>query len=223
MVTLSFATGTEPGKWLRRYTERTGHPALDAAAADDPVARLLNGAADVALVRLPDPRVEERAAELHRVVLYEEARGVGVPAESVYAVAGGPIDAADIAGETCHYRPTPSGDVDPAKVRELLPVVAAGVGVVVAPFPLVRQLAGRRVAALKYRDDSVPQTSIALVWPKEKDSPAIQDFVGIAKGRTANSTRIEKPKKRSAREKTLAKQARRAARAAPKGRRRGRR
>ena len=57
-------------------------------------------------------------------------------------------------------------------------------------------------------DESIPVTEIALVWRKEHDGEAIQDFVGIAKGRTARSSRQEKPK-RSAREKAKAKQARR--------------
>ena len=85
-------------------------------------------------------------------------------------------------------------------------------GIVIAPRPLLKVLSKKQVVPLELKDPQVPQTEIALVWLKENDSEAIQDFVGIAKGRTLNSSRHEAPKK-TAREKAKAKQARRSARA----------
>ena len=65
--------------------------------------------------------------------------------------------------------------------------------------------------------DPLSRTAIWLVWPKAEDDELRQEFVGIVQGRREGSTRTqlgrrksdEHPKKLSAREKTLAKQARR--------------
>ena len=93
-------------------------------------------------------------------------------------------------------------------MREALQVVAANVGIAIAPLPLLKILSKKQVVPLALKGSEVPVTEIALVWRKAEDSEAIQDFVGIAKGRTARSSRQEKPK-RTAREKAKAKQSRR--------------
>ena len=68
-------------------------------------------------------------------------------------------------------------------------MVAAGVGVVIAPRPVLKLLSGKKIVHREYRNPTYPATTIALVWRKTDDSEAIQDFVGIAKGRTPQSTR----------------------------------
>ncbi|KQB83665.1 LysR family transcriptional regulator substrate-binding protein [Corynebacterium oculi] len=206
MLRLAFVTGTEPGKWFDRFAQRTRHGGIEPRDSDDPMVLLESGAVDLALVRLPDARMTER---YHRVVLYSEARGVAVPKESVFAEVGQPVPAVELDGEMVQYRLPESGEADVAAVRAALQVVAANVGVVIAPRPLLKILSRKQVVPLELLDESVPQTSIALVWLKERDGDAIQDFVGIARGRTSNSSRQAAPK-RSAREKTKAKQARRA-------------
>ncbi len=205
MLTLSFVTGTEPGKWFHRFRERTAHGGLAALDCDDALAELLDGRADLALVRLPDARVTD---EHHVVRLYEEAPGVAVPKGSVFAELGETVAAADLADEHVNYRIGTDGGVDVAQVRDGLQVVAANVGVVIAPRPLLKVLAKKQVVPLGLADDSVPTTEIALVWHRDRDSGAIQDFVGIARGRTVNSSRQAAPR-RTAREKALARQARR--------------
>jgi hypothetical protein len=52
------------------------------------------------------------------------------------------------------------------------------------------------VARLHHRKDVVrravtdlPSTTIALVWRRDRDADNIQAFVGVAKGRTANTSR----------------------------------
>jgi len=91
----------------------------------------------------------------------------------------------DIVGELIHYQ----GSSDIPAIREHLGVVAAGVGVVIAPRPVLKLLSGKKIAHREYRNPTYPSTTIALVWRKTDDSEAIQDFVGIAKGRTPQSTR----------------------------------
>ncbi|MCH6196414.1 substrate-binding domain-containing protein [Corynebacterium mastitidis] len=215
MLRLAFVTGTEPGKWFDRFAQRTDHGGLMPLDSEDPLALLEAGEADLALARLPDARVGQ---DHHVVRLYAEARGVAVPKGSIFAEAGDPVGAADLAGEMVQYRVPASGEVDVAQVRAALAVVAANVGVAIAPRPLLKILSRKQVVPLPLAGDAdergepVPETHIALVWRREADSDAIQDFVGIARGRTRNSSRQAAPR-RSAREKTKARQERRAGRA----------
>ena len=112
---------------------------------------------------------------------------------------------------------TPCGsDID--ELRAALQVVAANVGIAYAPAPLLKVLSKKQVVVLELRGtdggaagaeragsaevglgdagtggapeaEETENTEIALVWKVEKDSEAIQDFVGVAKGRTRNSSR----------------------------------
>ena len=181
MLSLSFITGTEPDKWFRRFTDRTDHGGLRTVASDDALAQLLSGDVDVALVRLPDARVTD---EMHVVRLYDEQPGIALPVDHTLTLLE-QVDETDIAGELIHYQ----GSSDIPAIREHLGVVAAGVGVVIAPRPVLKLLSGKKIAHREYRNPTYPSTTIALVWRKTDDSEAIQDFVGIAKGRTPQSTR----------------------------------
>lgn len=203
MLRLSFVTGTEPDKWFTRFRDRTTHR-LATSDAVDPLGELLDAAADLALVRLPDARI---TADHHVVVLYPEAPGIAVSKDHELTLLE-TVTPEDIDGEIVNWEPPASGEVDVEAVRTGLQVVAANVGVLIAPRPLIKVLSRKQIEHRDYAGD-VPGTEIALVWLKVNDSEAIQDFVGIAKGRTPNSSRQAAPK-RSAREKTLAKQERRA-------------
>lgn len=205
MLTLGFVTGSEPDKWLRRYTETTAHGGVDARGLTDPVGPLSDGELDLAIVRLPDPRIDDR---FHVVALYEEEPGIAVPKDSVYAEVGEPVARADITDEIVNYQIGGDGRVDIPELSAALQVVAANVGVAVGPRPALKVLSKKKVAHLRFRDPALPVTTIALAFRKERDTDAVQDFIGIAKGRTANSSRQNAPK-RSARDKAKAKQARR--------------
>ncbi|WP_461378876.1 LysR family transcriptional regulator substrate-binding protein [Corynebacterium hesseae] len=205
MLRLVFSTGTEPGKWFRRY--RDSHPpeSLVTVDADDAMDVLLAHEADLALTRLPDSRVDD---SFHVVQLYEEAPGIAVPKDSVYAEVGEDVTQEDVAEEIVNYRIAQDGSVDVPALRTALQVVAANVGVAIAPRPLLKVLSKKQVVALGLEDPTVARTVIALVWRRADDGDEIQDFVGVAKGRTRNSSRNAAPK-RSARDKAKAKQARR--------------
>lgn len=204
MLRLSFVTGTEPGKWFTRFRDRTAHGRLLATDSEDPVAELLDARADLALVRLPDPRITD---DHHVVELYQEAPGIALPKDSELTLLD-ELGPGDIEGEIINWATPSDGCIDIPAVRAGLQVVAANVGVLIAPRPLIRVLSRKQIEHRDYRGD-LPATTIALVWRRADDSAAIQDFVGIAKGRTPNSSRQVAPK-RTAREKTLAKQQRRA-------------
>lgn len=178
MLTIAFATGTEPGKWFRRYEELTGSR-LEAVPSDDPFV-LVGKQATAALVRLPDERVTD---EHHVVRLYEEAAGVAVPKDSVYAEVG-EVTREDLAEEIVNF----DGQSPIDDLRSALQVVAANVGVAYAPLPLLKNLARKQIKALPLVG-AEPATQIALVWRKADDSDAVQDFVGVTKGRTVRSSR----------------------------------
>lgn len=211
MLRLVFSTGTEPGKWFRRY--RDSHPpeSLVTVDADDAMDVLLAHEADLALTRLPDSRVDD---SFHVVQLYEEAPGIAVPKDSVYAEVGEDVTPEDVAEEIVNYRIAQDGSVDVPALRTALQVVAANVGVAIAPRPLLKVLSKKQVVALGLEDPTVARTVIAMVWRRADDGDEIQDFVGVAKGRTRNSSRNAAPK-RSARDKAKAKQARRKSRGKP--------
>ncbi|HCT9179582.1 TPA: LysR family transcriptional regulator substrate-binding protein [Corynebacterium aurimucosum] len=211
MLRLVFSTGTEPGKWFRRY--RDSHPpeSLVTVDADDAMDVLLAHEADLALTRLPDSRVDD---SFHVVQLYEEAPGIAVPKDSVYAEVGEDVTPEDVAEEIVNYRIAQDGSVDVPALRTALQVVAANVGVAIAPRPLLKVLSKKQVVALGLEDPTVARTVIALVWRRADDGDEIQDFVGVAKGRTRNSSRNAAPK-RSARDKAKAKQARRKSQGKP--------
>lgn len=206
MLRLTFITGTEPDKWFFRFRERTAHGQLVDIPSDDPLDLVLADEADLALTRLPDPRVIN-GGELHVVELYDEQPGIALNKDNEITIVD-PVGPSDIEGEILNYKIADDGWIDYAELRTALSVVGANVGVVIAPRPLLKVLAKKEISHRGYSGD-VARTKIALVWPKDKDSEAIQDFVGIAKGRTANSSRQEKPKL-SASEKAKAKQQRRA-------------
>lgn len=203
MLTLSFVTGTEPGKWFTRFRERTHHGRLKVIDADDALGELIESRASLALARLPDTRIDDR---FYTVELYRESPGVAFPKDYFLAAETGTIRPEALDGEIINWSIPDNGEVDAAAVRDALQIVAANVGVVIAPRPLLKVLSKKLVEHRDFAGST--ETHIALVWKKEEDSPAIQDFVGIARGRTANSSRLAVPK-RTAREKTLAKQARR--------------
>lgn len=183
MLTIAFATGTAPGKWFRRYEELTG-TRLSTIPSDDPFSE----PCDLALIRLPDARVGE---EHHVVRLYDEAAGVAVPKDSE-------IDPAYAEGEIVNYRFDPAENPATAAeaLRAALQVVAANVGVAFAPLPLLKALSKKQVQALPYPGES-PATEVALVWLKKRDDEDIQDFVGVAKGRTVRSSRSNAQPKQS--------------------------
>ena len=205
MLRLVFSTGTEPGKWFRRYRDYHSPESLVTVDADDAMDVLLAHEADLALTRLPDSRVDD---SFHVVQLYEEAPGIAVPKDSVYAEVGEDVTQEDVAEEIVNYRIAQDGSVDVPALRTALQVVAANVGVAIAPRPLLKVLSKKQVVALGLEDPTVARTVIALVWRRADDGDEIQDFVGVAKGRTRNSSRNAAPK-RSARDKAKAKQARR--------------
>ncbi len=79
----------------------------------------------------------------------------------------------------------------PATTADAVQLVAAGTGLLVVPQSLAR-LHDRR--DLTYRPvTDAPQSQVALAWPTDATTDLVEDFIGIVRGRTANSSRGRTP------------------------------
>ncbi|WP_029113501.1 LysR family substrate-binding domain-containing protein [Mycobacterium sp. URHB0044] len=216
-LTVGYVPGVTPAKWARTWAER--HPEvplrLDAVAAADAADALRDGTIDVALLRPPvDP------SGLAVIPLYEETTVAVVPTDHVVAAAD-EITAADLHGEpiliplddVVAWAATPGVPVDhrPETTKDATELVASGMGVLIVPQSLAR-LYHRK--DLTYRPiTDAPNCPVALAVPDGQQPELVEEFVGIVRGRKPSSSRgrSEPAPKRTAREKTLAKQAARAA------------
>jgi DNA-binding transcriptional LysR family regulator len=152
---------------------------------------LRDGGADAGLVRLPVDRTFFSA-----IPLYTETTVVVVPKDHLITAVE-EVSVADLADEVVFH---PLDDVlgwerppgepafeRPATTADAVELVAAGVGLLVVPQSLAR-LHHRR--DLTYRPVvDAPQSSVALSWPEEATTDLVEDFIGIVRGRTVNSTR----------------------------------
>ncbi|MDO4908308.1 MAG: LysR family transcriptional regulator substrate-binding protein [Corynebacterium sp.] len=186
-VIIAFIKGTAPGKWFDRYTEWTEN-SVDSYEAVDSWAKLETGQCDMAFVRLPDERVDTQ--NYHCVRLYEETWGIAMNKDSELSLLES-ITPEDIAGEIINYDGYRVTDV-----LDAMQVVAANVGLCIAPRPLLRAINNKEC---EHRDfiDGREKTTIALMWHKDKDCDAYQDFVGITKGRTKQTSRQSTEKKKA--------------------------
>lgn len=215
--TLGYVPGGTPAKWARHWAERhpdiplqlTTLPAVDAAAA------VRAGTVDIALLRLPTD-----TSGLAVIPLYDETTVVVVPTDHLVSAAD-TVSAADLAAEptllpldhVVDWPDAPGISVEhrPENTEAAIELVAAGLGVLIVPQSLAR-LYHRK--DLTYRPiTDAPTCPVALAFPEGPQSELLEDFIGIVRGRKAGSSRgqTEPTPKRTAREKTLAKQAARAA------------
>ncbi|MEU9666178.1 LysR family substrate-binding domain-containing protein [Streptomyces bobili] len=190
---LAYVPGVTPAKWARTWHERLPDTPLTllqltpAEAAD----ALREGTADAAFVRLPVDRTAFSA-----IPLYTETTVVVVPKDHVITAAE-EVTLDDLADEVVIH---PLDDVlgweklpgEPAFERpqttaDAIELVAADIGVLVVPQSLAR-LHHRRDLTYRTLVDA-PQSSIALSWPEDATTDLVEDFIGIVRGRTVNSTR----------------------------------
>ncbi|TLH60310.1 LysR family transcriptional regulator [Mycolicibacterium aubagnense] len=216
-LTLGYVPGGTPAKWARIWAERHREVPLilHAVAAADAAEAVRSGTVDVALLRLPAD-----TAGLAIIPLYEETTVAVVPADHLLTAVD-EIAAADLDGEpvlipldhVVSWADAPGIPVDhrPETTEDAIELVAAGMGALIVPQSLAR-LYHRK--DLTYRPiTDAPTCPVALAFPEGPQPELVDEFIGIVRGRKASSSRgqAEPTPKRSAREKTLAKQAARAA------------
>ncbi|WP_019973453.1 LysR family substrate-binding domain-containing protein [Mycobacterium sp. 141] len=216
-LTLGYVPGGTPAKWARIWAER--HPEvplrLCVVAAVDAAAAVRDGTVDMALLRLPAD-----TAGLAVIPLYEETTVAVVPTDHIFSAVD-TITAADLDGEptllpldnalACADTVGTPVDHRPETTEDAIELVAAGMGALIVPQSLAR-LYHRK--DLTYRPiTDAPTCPVALAFPEGPQPALVEEFVGIVRGRKPGSSRgqAQQAPKRTAREKTLAKQAARAA------------
>ena len=191
---LGYVPGVTPGKWVRIWAERRPHVPLElvTATTDEAVELIRTGAVDAALVRLPIDRTG-----LHTIPLYTETTVAVVPKKHV-VTATEEATVADLADEivlrpqddTLAWpgdRPGRAAAFAPATTAEAIELVAAGVGLLVVPQSLAR-LHHRRDLTYRPLADA-PGSGVGLAWPDTENTELMEEFIGIVRGRTVNSSR----------------------------------
>lgn len=195
---VGFAAGVMPDKWARIWADRMPHSPLVLVPIGDQdgIALLRAGDLDMCLVRLPVDR-----EGLHLIPLYDEEPVVVVSKEHPVA-AYDVIDVADLSEEHLLQHPddvpawrevaTEVADgsrfpVPPMSLRQAVESVAADAGIVIVPMSLARLHSRRDVVHVPVT--GVPTSSVGLAWLRDVDDERIEMFIGIVRGRTANSSR----------------------------------
>lgn len=194
---LAYVPGVTPTKWVRIWNERL--PDIPLHLVQVPAAEafevLRGGGADAGFVRLPVDRTD-----LSAIPLYTETTVVVIPKDHLMAAVD-EVSVEDLADdivlhpldETLDWerRPGRPAIERPASTADAVELVAAGVGLLVVPQSLAR-LHHRK--DLTYRPvTDAPQSRVALSWPQDETTDLVEDFIGIVRGRTVNSSRGRRP------------------------------
>ena len=180
--------------WAERMPRRPLD--LQPLAGRDGIALVRSGELQMCFVRLP---VEREG--LHLIPLYDEQPVVVVSREHPVA-AYDEIDVTDLAGE--HLLQDPDDvpawrdvatevaeggryPVPEMTLRQAVESVAADAGVVIVPMSVARIHHRKDVVAVPVT--GVPTTKIALTWLVDNEDDRVQTFIGVVRGRSANSTR----------------------------------
>jgi DNA-binding transcriptional LysR family regulator len=191
---LGYVPGVTPGKWARIWAERRPHVPLElvTASTDEAVQLIRTGAVDAAVLRLPIDRTG-----LQLIPLYTETTVAVVP-KGHLLTATEEAGLADLADEVVLRprddtlawpgdRPGRAAKFDPATTAEAIELVAAGVGLLVVPQSLAR-LYHRRDLTYRPLADA-PGSGVGLAWPDAENTELMEEFIGVVRGRTVNSTR----------------------------------
>jgi len=166
--------GVTTTKWRRIWAERFPRSPLE--VVDLTVAgqrgALVDEVVDLGFLRLPVD-----ADGLHVIRLYDEVPVVVAPKEHPVS-AFEEVGLADLAGE-----PLMADDGTPAVFDR----VAWGQGLLLVPLSLARTHS-RRDLVHRPVHDATP-TTIALVWRADTSDPRVEEFIGIVRVRTPNSSR----------------------------------
>ena len=186
---VAFVTGTTPDKWARAWRDQgRGRLDLVPVTEDEQEGVVRRGEVDLALVRLP---VDTEA--LHCVRLYDELPVVVAGRDHLVSAAP-EVTLEDLTDEqlvrphASGWQPTaPQLEWPPMTEQEAIETVAGGTGIVLVPMSVARLHQRKDVVHSVVAD--LPPTTVALVWRRERDDDTTQAFVGVVKGRTANTSR----------------------------------
>ena len=167
-----FVPGVTPGKWERTWRERMPRQPLELRPAS-PVDALaaLHGPAHMALLR--DVAASDT---LHVIPLYREQPVVVVARDSALA---------DVPSFT--LASLEGSNIIEGQDAAAIELIATGSAVAVMPQSVARAFSRKDVVARPVTD--APDSGIGLAWLAASPHPLIDVFVGIVRGRSANSSR----------------------------------
>ena len=170
---VGFVPGVTLTKWRRIWAERFRRTPLDVVEVAEPDQRRVLDAdeVDLCFARLPLD-----IEGLHRIRLYDEVPVVVAPKDHPLA-AFDEVALADLTGEP----------VVDAGLADAFDRVAWGSGVLLVPHSIARSHS-RRDLVYRPVSDAEP-TTIVLAWLEDNPDELIQEFIGVVRGRTANSSR----------------------------------
>ncbi|WP_434616791.1 substrate-binding domain-containing protein [Arthrobacter sp. A5] len=199
VLTVAFVPGVTPGKWIRRWEDRMPQcPLLASPVSEaDQVAVLHRGEAEIGFVRLPVDRTG-----LNVIPLYAEIPVVVAPKDHEIAV----FDEVPVTELAAEYllqdpdlfpewrdisdqirdgarKPLPAMD----SLEAALDLVEAGLGILILPMSVARQFSRRSLRSRPVTGVVEPQ--IGLAWLEGNMDPVIEEFIGVVRGRTAQSSR----------------------------------
>lgn len=173
--TIAFPPGVTLTRWTAAWEQRRRSVPLAFVVTDDPFSALRSGEAQVAFLRLPVDR-----DGLGLIRLYEEQAVVVVPKEHPLAALEA-VTLAELEGE----------DRVPGDAADAIELVAAGGGIVILPHSVARMHARKDLVSRPVSD--AEPTTVALAWLADNTTEDIEEWIGIVRGRTANSSRGNAP------------------------------
>jgi len=173
----SLRVGKVPGvtvtKWRGIWAERFPRVRLEVIDVDEQDQRrvLTDGQVELCFVRLP---IDDDG--LHLIRLYDELPVAWVSKDHLVAAAD-EVSLADLADETVLSVVTPHS----------IDLVAIGEAVLHVSQSIARSQSRRDFVYRPITD--APHTTVGLAWLVDNPNELIEEFIGIVRGRTANSSR----------------------------------
>ncbi|MDY0913925.1 LysR substrate-binding domain-containing protein [Rathayibacter festucae] len=196
---VALVPGVTPTKWTRVWSERRPDLRLRVLpiAESEQEEVLRDGRAQLVFVR-----GDVRSDSVSSILLYEEQPVAILARDHAFADAE-EMDVADLADEHLLQEPSTVPEWAALAVeiadgtRRALPrmaglddaveQVAAGVGVLIVPQSVARVHSRKDVRVVPVT--GVAPTSIRLAWATEGKTDDVEDFIGVVRGRSANTTR----------------------------------
>jgi DNA-binding transcriptional LysR family regulator len=174
-LTIGVVVGVSADKWVRVWRERMPEVPLSIVPVDEGAAlEALAETADMVFARLPVAADEGENDDVNVIALWTETPMV-VAAKDHPVKVFDTVTLSDLADEEL-YEGWDDATLD---------IVAAGHGIARMPQSVFRAT-GRRDVVAREVTDAEP-TQVGLVW--RTSGPLVDEFIGIVRGRTANSSR----------------------------------
>lgn len=173
---VAFVAGVMPDKWARIWAERVRRTlVLVPIEAADQERVLRDGEVDMCLAR----DLFGKPDGFHLIPLYREQPVVVAGIEHPVS-AYDEISVDELSDEYLH-------DLATVSAKDAVEAVAAGTGLVVLPKSVARLHHRKDVKAVPVT--GVEESPVGLLWLVDNEDPDVQTFVGIVRGRSANSSR----------------------------------